>query len=449
MTKFWRVGFFILISFSASTWAQVRVHFDQPVGPPILGFGAQLNPYTYASPNWGDVTEENAKDFERKVIDLSPQFVRVFMVPGWKTGDPDGVNKQGNVGTWKSFLRTLRLAQTAGAHITLTTWFGEPMFPEKTAKTTAALLDDLINHEKITAIKSINMMNEPDMDWPGEENWTTEEYNRMYRTLDAELKRLGLRDRLMIVAGDMVEDYQPKWQKNIADHLADIIDGVSIHAYWKYNKTDWMLHRLGDTKKMAATQPSIRDKPFFVTEFGSQGLTNGNSKDEPWQDKEGHPICETTTQAMQIGWFNMEALNRGFSGTVQWDMADVAYDRHMHYGVIGEPKKGWPLKPAYFVLKMLTHTVGPGFRVVKVGGGIPDGLACALVGPKGEKAVYLLNRSAKQQKVLVDGFRSGMKLKQMIWNGDGAGHLEEKQIDGAGEMRIDLPAKGIVAFLSK
>src|SRR5207247_640069 len=102
-------------------------------------------------------------------------------------------NKQGEPRMRESFLRTLRLAQRAGANITLTTWYGDPLQPEKTARETAETLDELIRKEHIDAIKSINMMNEPDMYWPGEENWTIEEYNRLYRALDAELKRLGLR----------------------------------------------------------------------------------------------------------------------------------------------------------------------------------------------------------------------------------------------------------------
>src|SRR2546421_6390416 len=62
--------------FSAESAAgQFVVHLDAPAGPPIVGFGAQLNPYVYCTPNWGDVNEENVKEYERKVIDLAPQHV--------------------------------------------------------------------------------------------------------------------------------------------------------------------------------------------------------------------------------------------------------------------------------------------------------------------------------------------------------------------------------------
>src|SRR4029079_13918438 len=136
--------------------------------------------------------------------------------------------------------------------------------PERTAKETVDALLELINQEHIDAIKSINMMNEPDMIWPNGENWTIDEYNRMYRALDKDLREAKLRDKLQIISGDMVEDFQPAWQFNIAKNLADISDGISIHAYWRYDDTGFMLKRLDDTRRLASTQPSIKDKPFYI-----------------------------------------------------------------------------------------------------------------------------------------------------------------------------------------
>src|SRR5262245_49100123 len=197
LATFWCCLIVVIGCCACSSWAnedvvEVRLHGEELVGPPLVGFGAQMNPYLYAKPNWGEVTEQNVVDLERKVIELGPQFVRVFMAHEWREGKGDGVNKGGEPRMWESFLRTLRLAQRSGARITITTWWGEPSFPERTAQRTAALLDELINREGIASIHSINMMNEPDMVWPGEENWAIPNYNRMYRELDRQLKRLGL-----------------------------------------------------------------------------------------------------------------------------------------------------------------------------------------------------------------------------------------------------------------
>src|SRR4051812_3081590 len=52
---------------------------SENLGAPLVGFGAEFNPYLYCHPNWGDVTETNVKDLETKVIALHPQYVRIFM----------------------------------------------------------------------------------------------------------------------------------------------------------------------------------------------------------------------------------------------------------------------------------------------------------------------------------------------------------------------------------
>jgi hypothetical protein len=431
----------------AAAQGEVAAHFDEPIGPPIAGFGAEMNPYLYASPNWGKVTEENVKDLEQKVVDLKPQFVRVFFDPGWLRNGPDGINKQGEPRMRESLLRTLRLAARAGANISLTTWYGHPSEPERTAKETVDGLVELMDKEKINAIKSINMMNEPDMTWPNEENWTIDEYNRLYRALDKELKHAGLRESLQIISGDMVEDFQPAWQANIAKNLADISDAISIHAYWRYDDTDFMLKRLDETKRMAATQPSIKDKPFYITEFGSQGIRRKEGPgDEPWWDREGHPMAETTTQALQIGWFMIEALNRGFAGTIQWDMYDVAYDKQMHYGVIGEPKD-WPLKPAYFVLEMFTHSSQPGWRAVKSTSENPETVACAIAGKDDGRTLYLLNRADKEASVNISGFKGGWPLVAYTWNADGKGKSLDRRVgDAASLAKMKLPPRSITSI---
>jgi hypothetical protein len=80
-----------------------------------------MNPYLYCTPN--DISEQSAQDFERKVIALAPQHVRVFFHHNWLLGKDDSISKDDRrIG--ESFIRTCRLAQRAGATINLTDWYG-------------------------------------------------------------------------------------------------------------------------------------------------------------------------------------------------------------------------------------------------------------------------------------------------------------------------------------
>jgi hypothetical protein len=43
-------------------------------------------------------------------------------------------------------------------------------------------------------------------------------------------------------------------------------------------------------------------------------------------------------QAMELAWFQMEAMIRGYVACVIWTLEDAWYDRLMPYGVIGAAK---------------------------------------------------------------------------------------------------------------
>src|SRR5689334_12891889 len=76
--------------------ARFTIHPDEFIGLPLVGFGAQFNPYLYCTPNFepeGDVTARNVTDLERKLRDLRPQHVRIFFQPEWWDGGKDNVSK--------------------------------------------------------------------------------------------------------------------------------------------------------------------------------------------------------------------------------------------------------------------------------------------------------------------------------------------------------------------
>src|SRR4051812_40681680 len=97
----------------SSRWTAAQtftVHSNQIICDKWVGFGAQMNPWTYCEPNKQDVTEENVKDFEAKVIALRPQHVRVFALPKWYEDNFDPSVRQ-------SVARVCKLAGKAGASV--------------------------------------------------------------------------------------------------------------------------------------------------------------------------------------------------------------------------------------------------------------------------------------------------------------------------------------------
>src|ERR1043165_6138692 len=145
--------FFVILMPLQSSAADFTLR-NQPLGPPIVGLGAQMNPYLYCRPNTPAVTEDNVKDLEQKILALRPQHVRIFLLNLWWTPQGDPSVARGDDAK-ASFIRVASLAQKCGATINATLWFGPLDDPERFARDTAATFSDLIRKHHLTAIRYV------------------------------------------------------------------------------------------------------------------------------------------------------------------------------------------------------------------------------------------------------------------------------------------------------
>ena len=411
------LAFLVLLIATRASAAEFTIT-DRPAGPPLVGFGAQMNPYLYCAPNWGEVNEQGVKEFEAKVLALRPQHVRIFFMQRWFDGVADDISK-GDPRTAEYFIRACRLAQRAGATINVTHWRGPWPEPEKQMAAFAATLEELIEKHELAGIRYATVQNEPNTT-----KVTMETYNRLYRSLDAELKRRGLRERIHIVSGDLVQDDQRAWFQNLGRNLADVSDGYSIHVYWDYWDTPKLVRRISEVPRIVASLPRDQRRPLFVTEFGVRGRRDEKPTMEPGLHDDGTPIALKPVQAMQLAWFQMEAMNRGYVATVVWTLEDAWYDRFMPYGLIGAAKDGWPLKPGYHVLRLFTHTVQPGWRALQVKGEAAGALVAAARSPDGEQMTVLaLNQTDEPREVSIAGMPQDRTFHVITWNANGEGKL--------------------------
>jgi hypothetical protein len=448
------------------------IHPDQPAGPALVGFGAQMNPYLYCHPNWGPqgVNEQNVKDLERKVIDLAPQHVRIFCLLDWFTPAGDTVIAKGDPRMNESFLRTVQLAQRAGASVNLTFWYGlfslkkkgvpdPPDLLETTARDMTAVLKKLLLDRKLSAIRYITIQNEVNGEGADGAPYkiSMEQYSRLYHLFDQSMRAAGLRDRVQIVGGDLIYRQQEKWIPFISSRMQDVCDGYSMHAYWDYWDTPKLTRRLDEVRSLFDAQPPEQHKPLYVTEFGVRGKRPDPAHDDPgYLDAQTHQqITDTPLQAAQIARFMIEATNRGYVATVQWDLYDALYDHVMHYGMIGDVSTGWKTRPAYEVLKLFTHTTHPGSRALKIDSAEDRLVACALSGGKSNFTLFVLNttpaphagaqRSAapdrSPEKITLRGLPSLTAFRAFTWNHLNHGRVQPAPIvrsnrAGAAELSI-------------
>jgi hypothetical protein len=422
---------------AAADVPQFIVLTNQLARPPLVGYGVEMSPYLTA-PNAGQPVGD-LDDLERKLKALAPQHVRIFVRTDWW--------RPGNERIRDSFIRTCQLAQAAGATINVTLWTGWEGNPAQASSEMAGLLKDLIVNRSLGAVRYVTLQNEVNST-----KITMEQYNAFYRRFDEDLRRTGIRDKILIVGGDLVRTRQADWLRDLATELAPVCDGHSIHIYWDYTQASDAIRRLRGIAAIPDSFPAQDRRPLYITEFGVRGKDWQEAGKEPGVYEDGTPMTQTGMAALQVGWLMTEATRRGFVATVQWEAYDVAYGKHpMHYGLMGEPGEGWPLRPAYQVLRLFTHTIAPGWRAVQVEGDSTNVALAAVQGPDGELTIMALNHSKAGQPVSVARLPPGGVFHRVFWTAAKSGQLQEGSdvTCAAGLLEMDLPPQSLTALTDR
>jgi hypothetical protein len=414
------------------------------------GYGAQFNQNVYAAISRGaGVTEENVKDMEAKIIALRPHFVRVFFSPN-AFGDPDQM---------ESFVRSVLLAQRAGATINVTWQAGGAADPAGSMLQFANTLADLVTTRGVTGLRWVTVQNEVNST-----RITMQAYEQLYRLLDADLKNRGVRDQIRFMGGDLVGTVSPlgqtqdQWFAFLASNMADLLDAWSIHIFWDYWDTAKIVRRLTEVRGIWDALPPGGRKPLYVTEYAPRGIRDPSGPPDPGAWEDGTPIALTNVSAFQQAWFNVLSSKLGYYATSKWDAYFGKYDRGTQaYYMIGPPLEGWPVRPTYNLIRLFTSTTAPGWRVVGVDGSYGNALVTAYNAPDGRVTVIgldtdgaLLNATSPIQiPYSFGGLAPNSRFDLLVWNPDGSGALAPAQTvrsDAAGVLAVTIPLHAVFAI---
>jgi len=419
----------------------------------FAGYGGQFNHHVYAAiSRAAGVTDDNAKDMERKMRDLQPQFSRIFFNQT-AFSDPDRM---------QSFVRTVQLAQSTGTTINVTWQGGTLSVANGTIPKFADVLIDLVRKRGITNLRWLTLQNEPNRT-----RITMAQYEAQYRALDPYIQ--SIRGQLRYMGGDLVRapdvgpPNQQAWFDYMATHMADILDAYSIHVFWDYFDTQKLVDRLTEVRAIVNALPQTGRKPLYVSEYGVRGLRtfNGVAAGDPGVWDDGTPMSQTNVNAFQHAWFDVLAARLGYVGTSKWDSYFGKYDNGTQaYYMIGDPAAGWPLYPIYNSMRLLTATVGKGWRTVNVDSGPSDSrLLAAYVGKAGEHTVVGLDTAGAQLNTVsptvvsytIGGLPPSRSFQLTIWNAAGDGLLGQPTpaaTDAAGVVAISVPQQAVFALRS-
>ena len=419
--------------------------------PSLAGYGAQLNQNVYAAiSRQVGVTEQNVADMEARLVALQPGFVRIFF-NGNAYADPD---------LMQSFVRTVQLAQRAGATINVTWAGGGESTPATTMARFAGVLVDLVKNRGAANLRWVTVENEPNRT-----RITMAQYEALYRALDRELVAAGVRDRIRFMGGDLVEAPSPlgqtqtEWFTYLGTHMADVLDAYSVHIFWDYWDTGKLARRLTQVRQIVDSLPAGARRPLYATEYSPRGnrTLNGVSYPEPGVFADGTPFAQTTINAFQHAWFDVLAARLGYAGTSKWDGYFGKYDRGTQdYSLIGPPQQGWPLRPVYNVIRLFTSTTRPGWKVVSVLGSSGTKLVAGYTGARGQTTVVgldtaggtLATPSATVDSYGIGGLPADTDFQLFVWNADGSGLVAPATVvrtDAAGVLQVAAPLQSVFA----
>jgi len=336
--------------------------------PSLGGYGAQFNQHVYAPVT--NAPPGSLPDMEAKAKALEPQLVRIFYNDNWEERLATAPENMA------SFIRTVQLAHESGATINITyqTASVARLNPVPSMTRFAAVLEDLVVTRGFTNVRWVTVQNEPNT--PGAA-LTLEQYNALYRALDAQLVARGLRDHLKLMGGDLIESagarHQEIWFEYIEQNMNDILDAYSVHIYWNYFDIPRMEFRLKDVRRIVTEEIAPEaQKPTYIMEFGVRGLNSFAGKPPLsfayWED--GTEMRKTNVAAFQQLWFNIVSAQLGYTGASKWDAFWGLYDNsspnNQSYWMFGTASEGWPVFPTYYALQLLFTSTERGWQVVQV-----------------------------------------------------------------------------------
>jgi hypothetical protein len=253
----------------------------------------------------------------------------------------------------------------------------------------------------------------------------------------------------------------------MARNMGDLLDAWSVHVYWDFWEPDKIDERLlREVRTIFSTIPAPQRRPLYITEFGVRGLEGfeGERSFEPGYWPDGTPMSATNAAAFQQAWFNIRAAQLGFSGTVKWDVYPAKYDAGTQdHSALGSAADGWPRRPVYRVLQLLTLTTQPrGGSIVELvpsATADPSKLLTAYVSPAKDITILGLHTDGGALPTTsnapitysLGGLPPNRFFRLLVWNGDGAGGNVDRGFfatSADGSIEISVPVDSVFALTS-
>lgn len=428
----------------------LAVEVARPTGARLVGLGVELDPH-FLSQNTTRPDGPQPAIWHRivtpRIRQMQIERFRVMLLPHW--WEPENDNDDPDVADMSRFTfdskemeslyAVLDIAQETGADVTLVLWgcptsceqvgnryFGrhflcdpdaqnwvvEPASDEEFAESFSTVVKYLIEERGYTCIKELTPFNEPDGNV-----CQIEHYVPLVKTLDAKLRRDGIRDRVKLNLSDNT-DTRRFFLEGCANQLAAEADLFNSHTYIFGYETP---NRVVESWEKANVDVAARaGKCHMVGEFGSNQCVGATRQRDI--DKYERGVLMTRHV--------VNFLNAGAVGCSYWSLIDQYYGRTESYqamqqlglwrylrdayaqdpdkSIYPSLKEDFEVRPQYYAYSLLTRVVRKGSQAFPLDLRNDYAAGTALLSADGEWSYVLANGSDEAISLdLKNGHRGG------------------------------------------
>lgn len=314
-----------------------------------------------------------------------------------------------------NLVKTIRLYQEAGTDVALNAmddYFAYPAWmktPGSQSKLPAEnrreamvrsyvdAVEYLRRELRLTNVKYLALFVEPGNDY--RRPVPVEEYVRLHRLLDEQLKARGLRQEVVVLGSfdcaGPAHSLDPWCRKVLQGGLLPYIDVVTAHTYKHRNVRSldpWVQCRL---QAIAGANTMGAAKPFWITEFGYSNFLGNSTFENPEMDHYEYGLFAAD--------FAIQALRDRVSATLIWCLAPVYYDAQVQQKASLWKHKAdhWEPKPPFYSWSLLCRYTRPGSQVLTVRSDPPiaDLRSVGLRSPTEEITLLVVNRCDRDVQI--------------------------------------------------
>ena len=313
----------------------------------------------------------------------------------------------------------------------------------------AAIVHDLKRVKNYSCVWALSLWNEPDdrLAYSGPKANYPDSFWPLYRIVDSHLRRLGVRDDVLLFGPDTSTGGHPVHIPKMLERYGPVLDVIGDHDYSAF-RGKAMFRSVAAYSRLMRDLNAVygRRVPFVISEFGNYGCGSGALDSDE----------EVYSGALSTAAYLIRMVNHGAAGLARWEFL-IYGNKWRNFGALTNTDQDYffrPYGPVFYPHAITARYVKPGWKVRRAEArtGANAIWATALTSKDGDLTLLLLNDDVKSLSVQLTVKISSLpdQLHQLMVTGppyESIAREKDIRLDH-GQITCVLPPKSITAVTS-